>query len=102
MEFDYNVLGFEVAGLVQASTNRGGGTLIRRLAAGIPDHRQRWLLRMCRDWARHRAAEQRDELAPFPNMGLPPLQAFRWPARDGTACAYFACQRAGSDKGSQE
>jgi hypothetical protein len=30
-----------------------------------PDYRHRRLLRLCNDWPRNRAAEQRDELASF-------------------------------------
>jgi hypothetical protein len=38
---------------------------VARLAVEEPDHRHRRLLRPRRERPRHRAAEQRDELAPF-------------------------------------
>jgi hypothetical protein len=61
-------LAFDVAVLIQAAAECGYQmrALIGRSRAEEPDHRHSWLLRARREGqCRRRAAEQRDEIAPF-------------------------------------
>ena len=64
--FDRHVLALDIAGFLQALTERGhhGRVPARRCAVEEPDHRHRRLLRPRRQRPRRRAAEQGDELAP--------------------------------------
>src|SRR5262249_54578488 len=64
--FDRHVAAVGITGFTQAATERGGeiGPVILTERVQEPDHRQRRLLRTCRERPCRRAAEQRDELAP--------------------------------------
>src|SRR5262249_10887050 len=65
--FDRDVLTLDVTGFVQATAERGrhGSVRLSRLSIQESDHRHRRLLRARAERPRRRAAEQRDELAPF-------------------------------------
>jgi hypothetical protein len=70
--FDRHVLAFDVPGFIEALAKCGrkarGG--IGRPVSDKPNHRQRWLLRACRERPRNGStAEKRDELAPFHERG---------------------------------
>src|SRR5262245_25367661 len=64
---DHNILALDVAGFTKALPECGqiACTIRKRRAAEESDHRHRRLRRARRGRPRHRAAEQRDELAPF-------------------------------------
>src|SRR5262249_59653542 len=63
--FDRHVAAVGITGFTQAATERGGeiGPVILTERVQEPDHRQRRLLRTCRERPCRRAAGQRDELA---------------------------------------
>jgi hypothetical protein len=63
--FDRHILVRDVSGFLEAKAEGRQGGRIKGGAAEEPDHRHRWLLRPCRKGPRRRAAEKRDELAPF-------------------------------------
>src|SRR5262245_48483148 len=74
--FDRHVPPLDIASVAQAMAERGGELRVRagRPTIEEPDHRHRRLLRARRERPRgHRAAEQRDELAPFPLTGMHPI-----------------------------
>src|SRR5258705_9787171 len=85
--FHTQTLALDVTALGQPFMKKGQakGLGLARPAAEIPDHRHRRLLRRCRNRPRrHRAAEQRDELAPV-HCPVPPLlpnerNSTRWTA----------------------
>ena len=66
MVFDLQVLALDVAGFLQALTERRhqGRVPASRCGVEIPDHRHRGLLRPPDDWPRHSTPEARDELPP--------------------------------------
>src|SRR5262245_21200941 len=71
---DRRILALDIAGFAQAPTESGyaGGECYSRPAVEEPDHRHSRLLRGRRDRPHYRAAEQRDELAPF-HCPMPPV-----------------------------
>src|SRR5215467_6873053 len=65
--FDRDILALDIAGFIQALTERGREGHIARSCRAVekPDHRHRRLLRPRRQRPRHRRpAEKRDEVAP--------------------------------------
>src|SRR5262245_48606463 len=69
--FDRDILALDIAGFIQALTERGREGHIARSCRAVekPDHRHRRLLRARRERPRRRrAAEKRDELA-APHLG---------------------------------
>src|SRR5262245_56678478 len=89
--FDSDVLSFDIAKLTQslAECVDSGRRFTWRSAAQEPDHRYRRLLGACCKRPRRRAADQRDEVAPFhvEHRGLPPLCAVSPPT---DPCARFS------------
>jgi hypothetical protein len=65
--FDRHILALDIAGFFQALKERAHKVReqVRRSTIEKPDHRHRRLLRTRRERPCRRAAEQRDELAPF-------------------------------------
>src|SRR5262245_50518345 len=64
--FDRDILALDIAGFIQALTERGREGHIARSCRAVekPDHRYRWLLRARRDRPRsRRAADEAEELA---------------------------------------
>src|SRR5262245_47641031 len=72
-ECEQNVIAFDIACLLQALTKCAQTLRERCSSAKKPNHRHRRLLRARRERPRRRAAEQRDELAPFQCPGPPVL-----------------------------
>src|SRR5262245_50614429 len=67
MVIDRHVLTLDIAGFPESVAERGCSRCESRCRPGVeePDHRHRRLLRARRERPRSRAAEQRDERAPF-------------------------------------
>jgi hypothetical protein len=78
---DRHVPALDIAGFLQALEKRNGGVLVVNfsgLGAEEPDHRQRPLLRVRRDWPRgRRPAEPRNELPPSHSSSPGPLSRVR-------------------------
>src|SRR5262249_7496110 len=71
--FDGYVLALNTAGFLQPLAESAQQTVhpVKRSGVEESDHRQRRLLRPCRERPRRRAAQQRDELATFHSITSP-------------------------------
>src|SRR5215472_882032 len=84
--FDRHILTLDIAGFVQALAERCRERDVPRSYRAVekPDHRDCRLLRARREGPRSRAAEQRDELAPFHLRGHSITSSARPRSESGT------------------